>query len=77
VAVDFAFLYFVPLVQVSIWVIPVAFVIQPQDDFSVILLICTAACGQTAVRPLGRTQDNRLPAPAHSRLRLRDGDAFL
>jgi hypothetical protein len=32
--------------------------------FPVILLFCIAACGQTAVRPLGRTQDSRLPAPA-------------
>jgi hypothetical protein len=32
--------------------------------FFIALLFLIAACGQTAVRPLGRTQDSRLPAPA-------------
>lgn len=32
--------------------------------FSAILLFCVAACGQTAVRPLGRTQDSNVPVPA-------------
>lgn len=32
--------------------------------FSIALLFLIAACGQTAVRPLGRTQDSNLPPPA-------------
>jgi hypothetical protein len=32
--------------------------------FFIALLFLIAACGQTAVRPLGRTQDSHVPAPA-------------